>query len=683
MSDKRKKSKLPWGIEHDKVQSASTVNPNKLKAFSQGQMNTSIKKTPHQLKKEAEERKRKEDEKEAARAYEEFLADFAGDPTAKTFVKGNVINDATGQPSGDKGKLWRPPGMIQAQAPSTTVAVPKKGKGKEKKKSNLELFKERIKKEQAERDARHALKKAAAKAKGGDFMEPVPLPASLFEPFKGSFDNGDPTTTNLYCGNLSPLMTEDVISETFGRFGPLASVKVMWPRTTEERGRGRLCGFVAFMRRADGEKALEALQGKDLLGSEIKLGWGKAVPLPPRPFYVFHGDTGFKLQTGLPFNAQPKRKDAPMYSAVAPPTGLAEETFEAKIADATVVVVIPPNREIRQLIHRTIEFVIRHGPPFEALLMTRTSNDPKFKFLSNNMSMEHVYYRWKLFSVLQGDRVKRWNLDTFKMFKGGSTWQPPPEDQLEQLEEVEKGHLSNSDRDRLEDLLRSLTPERRDIAKGMVFAISHADASQEVVEWIADSLGVLETPLPTKIARLFLVSDILHNCGTAPIRNAASFRTSFEAKLPEIFKHLNTAYRAITGRLRADNFRKNVMGCFKAWKDWNIFTPAFFADLESLFYNGTKASEQAQQSQPAPTQVTQRSAVGNQDEDEDLDGVPLEAEPDEDLDGEPLDLDGEPLEAEPTPSTTPSSNKRKTGSKWDRDSDDEEDEDNIFKKAKS
>ena len=34
----------------------------------------------------------------------------------------------------------------------------------------------------------------------------------------------------------------------------------MWPRTEEEKSRGRNCGFVAFMNRKDGERALNNLQ---------------------------------------------------------------------------------------------------------------------------------------------------------------------------------------------------------------------------------------------------------------------------------------------------------------------------------------------------------------------------------------------------------------------------------------
>jgi U2-associated protein SR140 len=38
-----------------------------------------------------------------------------------------------------------------------------------------------------------------------------------------------------------------VLMREFGRFGPLGSVKVMWPRDEEQRRRGRNNGFVSFM----------------------------------------------------------------------------------------------------------------------------------------------------------------------------------------------------------------------------------------------------------------------------------------------------------------------------------------------------------------------------------------------------------------------------------------------------
>jgi len=87
----------------------------------------------------------------------------------------------------------------------------------------------------------------------------------------GSFDTGDPTTTNLYLGNLNPSVNENDLCDIFGKFGPLASIKVMWPRTDEERARNRNSGFVAYMSRIDAERALRTLNGMDIRGYDLKL----------------------------------------------------------------------------------------------------------------------------------------------------------------------------------------------------------------------------------------------------------------------------------------------------------------------------------------------------------------------------------------------------------------------------
>ena len=50
--------------------------------------------------------------------------------------------------------------------------------------------------------------------------------------------NGDPSSTNIYLGNISPKLSEPQLTQLFGRFGPLASIKIMYPRTDEERSRG-------------------------------------------------------------------------------------------------------------------------------------------------------------------------------------------------------------------------------------------------------------------------------------------------------------------------------------------------------------------------------------------------------------------------------------------------------------
>lgn len=58
---------------------------------------------------------------------------------------------------------------------------------------------------------------------------------------------------------------------------------------------------------------------------------------------------------------------------------------------------------------------------------------------------------------------------------------------------------------------------------------------------LADALSLPETPVPVKVARLLLASDILHN-STAPVRNASRYRSLLEAALPDIFESLQVGY---------------------------------------------------------------------------------------------------------------------------------------------
>lgn len=227
------------------------------------------------------------------------------------------------------------------------------------------------------------------------------------------------------------------------------------------------------------------------------------------------------------------------------------------------------------------------------------------------------------------------------MFKGGSIWRPPqmnpyaqgmPEELLEggddpsPIEELpKKGGLTDGQRDRLEDMLRDLTPERAKIGDCMVWCLDHADSAEEVVDCIAESLSILQTPIPKKIARLFLISDILHNC-SARVSHASFFRRYFEVKLPEIFKDVHEAYEKIDARLKAEQFKQKVMACFRAWEDWAIYTSDFLINLQNVFLGLVPMK-------PSDSPVK---------EEEDLDGLALD-----DVDGVPLDeLDGLPLDGE-------------------------------------
>lgn len=695
---------------------------------SQGQKMKSFNITPvgkKNSKKEPEKPKKEpkfrcsEEEKAAAEVYEEFLASF-DEPAkhGKLFVRGSVINAGSGEEKSTQqtGKLYKPPKLTEVakkpeEKPETKekterhdkpVCNSNKKKEKEKKKSNLELFKEELRMIQEEREERHRLKSMIKEQVKTGKIDPVDTQIRLADDYRypsyGSYDTGDPSTTNLYLGNLNPKMTEQQLCEIFGRFGPLASVKIMWPRSDEERARGRNCGFVAYMNRKDGERAMKNLNGKEIMNFEMKLGWGKAVPIPPHPIYIPPAMVELTLPpppSGLPFNAQPEKIDRHKLPPLGTPWPVDTESkteFDKILASAVVKVVIPTERSLLCLIHRMIEFVVREGPMFEAMIMNREINNPMFRFLFDNQSPAHVYYRWRLFSILQGDHPSKWRTDEFHMFKDGSIWKPPPlnpylQGMPEELVdapppkhiEPKKGALSDAQRDKFEDILRNLTPEKYRIAEGMIYCIEHAEAAEEVVDCIAESLSILQTPLHKKIARLYLISDVLHNC-SVKVANASFYRKGFQAKLPDIFKDIHDCFQNIEGRMKAEQFKQKVMHCFRAWEDWAIYPSEFLIKLQNVFLGLVPLNQQSKEQEIVDSPIITSGMPDKEDNSEDLDGMPLGSddidglpldgiplqEDKEDIDGVPLsdDLDGQPLEDSSATETEAFTSKFKP-SKWE------------------
>ncbi|XP_044257591.1 U2 snRNP-associated SURP motif-containing protein isoform X2 [Tribolium madens] len=608
------------------------IPEQKLKAFSIGTMG---KRTLS--KKELEEQRKKEEERAAAHVFEEFVATFQESPissSSKVWVKAGTYDaGARKEDTKDKGKLYKPQSRL---APTELMASTEKaqfyaklisdkkperlGKKKQHTKSNLEAFKEELRQIQEEREERHKYK--------GVLRTPMESELDMFlrSGDLGSFDNGDPTTTNLYLGNLNPKITEQQLMEIFGRYGPLASIKIMWPRSDEEKARGRNCGFVAYMSRKDGERALRNLNGKEILGYEMKLGWGKSVIIPPHPIYIPPALLELSFPpppSGLPFNAQPCARD----KDVLPKS--AEELNEI-LTRSVVKVVIPTDRNLLMLIHRMVEFVVREGPMLEAMIMNREIHNPNYRFLFENQSPAHIYYRWKLYSIMHGDSQKEWSVKEFRLFKSGSIWKPPlmnsytagmPDELVNDDEGKEntKGSLSNTQRDRLEDLIRSLTPERSKIGEAMVFCIEHSDAAEEVVECITESLSNASTLITKKIARLYLVSDILHNCGVK-VNNASYYRKAFESKLVDIMTEVKKSYDKLEGRLQAEGCKLRVLRILQALDD-SIYHKDYVNKLRTIFL-GIKEPE------PKEDPVVESNI--------DIDGDPLQDQPETD-DDVPMD----------------------------------------------
>ncbi|KVH95613.1 CID domain-containing protein [Cynara cardunculus var. scolymus] len=548
------------------------------------------KKTPFQKHREEEEAKKKRAEDETARLYAEFVESFQGDnaPGSKAFVRGGTINpgekvkaDIEGGNSKDvvsgskKGSRYVPSFIPPPMATKGKEYEKKlnglyclqeeeRPKEKEKGKSrNIDHFMEELKHEQEMRERRNQEREQWRDGRHTD----TSTPSSRFDDFPddfdpsgkpGSFDDGDPQTTNLYVGNLSPQVDENFLLRTFGRFGPIASVKIMWPRTEEERRRQRNCGFVAFMNRADGQAAKDEMQGVIVYEYELKIGWGKSGAT-----VVLSGPSG-------------------------PPVTSVPSQNSELVDD-----------HLRHVIDTMALYVLDGGCAFEQAIMERGRGNSLFSFLFELGSKEHTYYVWRLYSFAQGDTLQRWRTDPFIMITGSGRWVPPALPTSKSPEHEESGAtfaagksrvlraepewtLTDAQRDEFEDMLRALTLERTLIKEAMGFALDNADAAGEIVEVLTESLTLKETPIPTKVARLMLVSDVLHN-SSAPVKNASAYRTKFEATLPDIMESFNDLYRGITGRITAEALKERVLKVLQVWADWFLFSDAYVSGLRVTF----------------------------------------------------------------------------------------------------
>jgi RNA recognition motif-containing protein len=72
----------------------------------------------------------------------------------------------------------------------------------------------------------------------------------------------------IYVGNISYGMREDTLKELFEQYGEVTSVKIVKDRMT---GRSRGFGFVEMSDKDEAEKAIEALNGTDVDGRNIRV----------------------------------------------------------------------------------------------------------------------------------------------------------------------------------------------------------------------------------------------------------------------------------------------------------------------------------------------------------------------------------------------------------------------------
>ncbi|KAF3924851.1 hypothetical protein ABW21_db0204427 [Orbilia brochopaga] len=214
----------------------------------------------------------------------------------------------------------------------------------------------------------------------------------------------------------------------------------------------------------------------------------------------------------------------------APPAAFGHQgSSSASNSKFIVSVTAPKDLKTLRLIHKTVEAVITHGPEFEALLMAMPSivADERYFWLWDNKSLEHVYYRWRLWDIFttngsakeQKERSYAGTTITH-IFDNSISWELPPkkqqkfefvtelkdfiedEDYHSSSDEDEDAHQAQDTNPNAEDTKTYLGPLRRaklyhllarvpittgtlrrgDVARVTAFAVENAYAAEEIVE---------------------------------------------------------------------------------------------------------------------------------------------------------------------------------------------------------
>ncbi|KAK9466536.1 hypothetical protein V1512DRAFT_248190 [Lipomyces arxii] len=534
--------------------SGSTTSNNASSYPSFGSVATSdnATKSSFERAKEAEEARRRRDEDETRAAYEDFVKSFEGDTPEVNFVQsGTALTNQQSYPTH-----------------TTTVkrSFPFTG--------------------QRSRNDTTGIKRRVLDRPAG-----LPRPDQI----RNTVSNyTEPSAASMYIGGLLPNSTQSSVTKLVSKYGKVQTVVLQLP---DPKRRG-ISARVVFEDAEDVEKARVALD-RQYLGSGYWLSASHGKDAGPT--------SRLDARSGLPFGAQ-LPADLDLDSTVpgfAPPSsvGLSTSTAHNLLANRLHVQVRYPDSLLTlRKIHGMIENILKLGPEFEAVIRVRERYNADYAFLFDSALPEHIYFRWKFWSLASGEAIDKWSTKPIEMFSNGILWVPPS---LAPSIEQEIAQVDNEDVDRAEQpehklspwlgplahlhltlLLQHISPKRGSIARLMAFAIDNSHAAEEIVEVMCNSVVGPDAPAQLRVARLWAIGDVLYNSGMGiggVNKGVWKYRSLFQSRLVSVFVNLHEVFRAFDGRIRADNFRRQVLAVLNVWEGWSVFTHEALEEMTYKF----------------------------------------------------------------------------------------------------
>jgi len=246
---------------------------------------------------------------------------------------------------------------------------------------------------------------------------------------------------------------------------------------------------------------------------------------------------------------------------------------------------------------------------------------------------ERIFYRWRVFAFSQRDGFNSWRTDPFVMIQPhGRFWIPPSLDAdaalREETKAVEKEEhirsqqkvrrqlagkkdfmtgrqlehakfggsktaasegaavLNDSEMAQWRDMIgNKLCASSEAICEAMSFCFDKSGAAKQLSELLREALmddrkGV---SVETRIARLYLMSDILFNSQQPGVKNAFRYRDAIEILAPDVFRNFGQHGQGFAGRMTMNKLRNAVRVVLSAWASWSVYNVTFLDELQAKF----------------------------------------------------------------------------------------------------
>lgn len=118
----------------------------------------------------------------------------------------------------------------------------------------------------------------------------------------------------------------------------------------------------------------------------------------------------------------------------------------------------------------------------------------------------------------------------------------------------------------------------------MVWCLDNADCAVQIARLLVD--GVLEDglTLTQRIHRLFFISDVVLNSGSATASSAWCYRREFELHLPAVFERMRGFYCHEMIYLPGERAATQVLKVLEAWQNHAVFSAQYLKGLETSFF---------------------------------------------------------------------------------------------------